>query len=246
MKAVGEALELGLRIRLDQLQLVADDARQRRRLASGLADQQPRDLIRLVQQALRHADIDHQHAGGELRQPAQRRQPCAVADRRRRAFGFLQVAQRLRCHQCLARRRHEAAQVGGAEARCVADFDRQRHRLDAEQSHRAAVDLDAALQRRRHWPAGAAEFHVQLLRKGRRVRRDQHRGACAARGRRGAVIGSAGLLVDGLHAAPQRGRRDQPDHERRELHLVTAPMAEQHREDPERAPHAIRPACKVR
>ena len=245
MEAVGEALQLGLRIRLDPLQLVADDARQWRGLALRLADQKPRDLVRLVQEPLRHADIDHEHVGHELRQHAQRRQFCAVADRRCRALLLLQIAQRLPRHQRLARRRDEAAQIGGAEARCIADIDRQRHRLDAEQPDRAPVDLDPALQHRRDRPAGAAELDEQLLRKGRGIRRDQHRRARAAEGRRGAVIGVAGLLVDRLHAAPQRGRRDQPDQERRELHLVAPPMAEQHGEDPQRAPHAIRPACRL-
>ena len=62
--------------------LVADDARQWRGLALRFADQKPRDLVRLVEQPLRHADIDDEHVGHELRQHAQRRQFCAAADRR--------------------------------------------------------------------------------------------------------------------------------------------------------------------
>ncbi|MFK4619473.1 hypothetical protein ABIF50_002750 [Bradyrhizobium diazoefficiens] len=225
---------------------VADDARQRRRLALRLADQQPRDLVRLVQELLRHADIDHQHVGHELRLHVQRRQCCAAADRRRRAFLLLQVGQRLLRHQRLAGRRDEARQVRGTKAWRVADIHRQRHRLDAEQPHRAPVDLDAALQHRRDRPARASEPDEQVLREGRRIGCDQHRRPHAAERRRGAVIGIAGLLVDRLHAAPQRGRGDQPDQKCRELHPVPPPMAQEDREDPQRAPHAIRPACKVR
>ena len=74
---------------------------------------------------------------------------------------------------------------------------------------------------------------------------DQHRRARAAEDRGGAVIGFARLLVQRLHAAPQRGRRDQPDQQGRKLHRMPPPMAEEHGEDPDRAAHVTRPACSV-
>ncbi|MEY9755456.1 hypothetical protein ABIE73_002851 [Bradyrhizobium yuanmingense] len=159
---------------------------------------------------------------------------------------MLQAPQRLPGHQRLAGRSNEAAEIRGTQAWRVADIDRQRDRLDAEQPYRMPVDLDASLQHRRHRPAGAAELYEQLLRESRRIGSDQHRGAHAAERRCSAVIGIAGLLIDGLHPAPQRGRRNQANQERRELHLVAPPMAEQHGENPERALHEMRPACNVR
>ena len=78
MKTVGEAFEIAFGIGCDQAQFVADDIFQRRGLALGLADQQPRKLIRHFQQILRDADIDHQHAGHQLRLHAKRRQ-CDAA-----------------------------------------------------------------------------------------------------------------------------------------------------------------------
>ena len=81
MKTVGEAFEIALRIRLDQPEFVAGDVFERRALAFGFADQQPGNLIRHFQQPLRDADIDHQHAGHQLRLHAQRRQRRAAARR---------------------------------------------------------------------------------------------------------------------------------------------------------------------
>ena len=81
VKAVGQALEIGRRVRLDQTQPVAGDALQRRARPLGLAEQQPRQLIRHVQDALRDADIDHEHVRHELRLHAQRRQHRAVVRR---------------------------------------------------------------------------------------------------------------------------------------------------------------------
>ena len=78
MKAVGEPFEIAFGVRRDQTQFVADDIFQRRMFAFGLADQQPRKLIRHVQQILRDADVDDQHAGHQLRLHAQRRQ-CRAA-----------------------------------------------------------------------------------------------------------------------------------------------------------------------
>ena len=134
-----------------------------------------------------------------------------------------------------------AVSIGGH----AADFARQRDGLDAEQAERAAADLDAAFEHRRYRPAGAAQIDEELLRKGRSVAADQHGGARAAESRGGAVVGGAGLLVERLHAAPQRGRRDQPDQQGRELHRMPPPMAQQHGERPERALHAITPACRL-
>ena len=67
MKAVGQAFEVALGIGGDQPQPVAGDGFKRRARAFGLAEQQARNLVRPVQELLRDADIDHQHARHHLR-----------------------------------------------------------------------------------------------------------------------------------------------------------------------------------
>ena len=107
------------------------------------------------------------------------------------------------------------------------------------------LDLDPAFEHRRDRPAGAAQIDEELLRKGRAVAADQHGGARAAESRGGAIVGGARLLVERLHAAPQRGRRDQSDQQGRKLHRMPPPMAQQHGQRPQRALHAITPACRL-
>ena len=60
----------------------------------------------------------------------------------------------------------------------------------------------------------------------------------------GAVVAAARLLVQRLHAAPQRGRGNQSDQQGRELHRMPPPMAQQNREDPDHPGHAISPALR--
>src|SRR6185437_11256288 len=85
----------------------------------------------------------------------------------------------------------------------------------------------------------------ERLRKGCAVARDQCRRANAAEHRRSAVISFACLLIEGLHAAPQRGGGNQADQQCGELHPVPAPVAQEHGEDPQRALHATSPLCSV-
>ena len=170
MKAVGEAFEVALRVRLDQTQFVAGDCFKRRAFAFGLADQQAGNLIRHVQEPLGDADIDHQHVGHQLRLHAQRRQYGAAVRRRCRAFRQIEVGEHFGRHQRLSRRRHEGLQVGPSDRRRIADFGRQGDRLDAQQPQRPPADLDAAFEHGRYRPAGAAQIDEQLLREGRAVR----------------------------------------------------------------------------
>ena len=79
METVGQALEIGLRVRLDQAELVADNAVEGGARTLRLAEQQTRQLVGLVQKLLRHPDIDHQHVGHELGLRMQRRQCRAAA-----------------------------------------------------------------------------------------------------------------------------------------------------------------------
>ena len=104
----------------------------------------------------------------------------------------------------------------------------------------------APFEHRRHRPAGAAQIDEQFLRKRRAVAADQHGGARAAKGgcRRGHRT-CARLLVQRLHAAPQRGRRNQPDQQCRQLHRMPPPMAQQHRERPGARFMRSAPACRL-
>ena len=133
MKTVGQPFEVALRLRFDQAEPVADDAFEPQLAGLGLADQQPGDLIRHIEQPLRHADIDHQHARHQLRLRAQRRQQGAVAGRRPRALLEVEIGQRFRRHQHLARRRDEGLQPGAADRRCVADLGGDGDGLDPQQ-----------------------------------------------------------------------------------------------------------------
>ena len=144
-----------------------------------------------------------------------------------------------------ARRRHEGLQIGFADRRRIADFRGQRHRLDAQQPERPSLDLDPAFEHRRDRPAGAAQVDEEFLRKACAAAADQHGGARAAKRGGGAIVGVARLLIERLHAAPQRGRRDQSDQQGRKLHRMPPPMAEQHGQHPQRALHAISPAWRL-
>jgi hypothetical protein len=211
MKTVGEPFEIALRIGRDKAQFVAGNTFQRLTFAFGFANQQARKLPRHFQQILRDADIDDQHAGHQLRLHAKRWQDHAAIGRRCRALGELEVGKRLRRHQHLSRRRHEGLQIGCFDCGRVADLTRQRDRLDAEQAERTPADLDAAFEHGRYRPAGAAQVDEELLRKGGAVLADQHGRSRPAEGGGGAIVGNAGLQVECLHAAPQRGCRDQSD-----------------------------------
>jgi hypothetical protein len=247
MKAVGQAFEIALRIRLDEAKLIAaqgtvQGAVQRIALPLGLADEQPRKLARSVQKPLCDADIDHQHVGHELRLHLQWRQRCATARRQRSALGTPEIGERLGRDQRLSGRRDEALQAGPSDGRRVADLGRQCHRLDAEQAIGSSADLHAAFQNRRYRPAGAAQLDEHILRECRAVPGHQHGGPRAAEHGGRAVVGVAGLQVQRLDAAPQRCRGNQPDQQGRKLHRMPPPMAGENRQDPARAFHVTSPA----
>ena len=245
MEAVGQARQVAFGIRRDIGQFAADDGFERwRRPLRRPADQQPRHAARPIERLLRPADIHHQKAGGEVRFALERRQRYAVADAQARAILPAEFLQRPGRDQRAARRHHEGGQVGLVGRRQHGGLRRQRHRIDADDAERAAVDLHAAFQQRRDRPSGAAQPDEQVLREGRVRGIDQHRGAGAAEHRRGAVVARACLLVQCLHAAPQRGRRDQADRQCRRLHRMPPPVAQQDGEYPQRAVHASRPACR--
>ncbi len=166
MKAVGQAFEIALGIGGDQTQPVADDRFERRARALGFADQQPRDLVRAIAAAV---------ARRRYRPPA-RPAPSAAAHAAAASVAPLLVS------GVAPSARPSSASVSGAtsvwpggvtkacrsalaDRRRVADFDRQRYRLDPQQPERAAADLNAAFEHRRHRPAGAAQIDKQLLRK---------------------------------------------------------------------------------
>ena len=245
MKAVGQAFEVAFGVGLHETELVTCDISERRAWAIGLADQETGNLPGPVQKLLRNADIDHQHVRHELRLCLQRRQRYAIADRGRGVFRQMEIGKRFRCNQCLSRGRHESLQILSSDRRCIAHFPRQRHWLDAEQSQRPSIDLNATLQNRRYRPAGAAQFDEDFLRECAAIAANQHLGPCAAEHRRRAVVGFARLQIERLHAAPERGRGDQADQQRRKLHRMPPPMAQENREHPDRALHAISPAWSV-
>ena len=132
MKAVREAFEIALGIRLDQAEFVAGNIFERRALAFGLADQKPGNLIRQFEQPLGNADIDHQHIGHKLRLDAQRRQQRAVACQRRDAFCQLEFGKRLRRHQHFSRRRHERLQPCLPDRRRISHFRGEGDGLDTQ------------------------------------------------------------------------------------------------------------------
>ena len=198
---------------------------QRRARAFVLANQEPRNLIRLVQKPLRDADIDHQHVGHEPRLCLQRRQDRAATCRWRGALRKPKIRERFGRDQRLSGRRDEGLQARSPDRRRVADLRRQRHRFDAEQAVGSPADLHAAFQNRRHRPAGPAQFDKQGLWERCAALLDQHGGPCAAEHGGCAVVRIAGLKVQRLHAAPERGRGNQPDQQCRKLHRMPPPMA---------------------
>ncbi len=164
----------------------------------------------------------------------------------RRAFGQVQIGQRLRRHQRLPRRCEEGCQPSASDG-------------SAHCRHRPASVTGSMPSRRKPCPSICTRPSI-TGETGQPARRsatnwscenvapsaaDQHRRTGAAEHRGGAVIGGAGLLVQRLHAAPQRGRGHQPDQQCRQLHRMPPPMAQQHREHPEQAAHASSPACSV-
>jgi hypothetical protein len=203
MKAVGQALEIAFAVRRDQAQPIAGDGFKSRAIGAGFfSDQQPRDPVRHLQQALRDADVDHQHAGDQLCLRSQRRQDHAVVELWRGVFWQVEIGESLRRDQGLSRRQQERLQGSSRHRRRGACFGRHRDRLDAQQPNRSSADLDAAFDNRRYAPAGATQIDEQLLRKCRAVAADQHGSAAAAECRGSAVVADTGLLVQSLHPAP--------------------------------------------
>jgi hypothetical protein len=244
VEAVGQPFQIGLGLGLHQLQPAACEALQRLPLARCLTDEEPGDLALFAEQPLRVADVDDEHAGRELLLRHQRRQQGVVAQPRRRALLQSEIRQRLRRDQGAMRRRQKRLKLAASDPRRVADLAGNAERLDPEQSDGMSIELHAAFDDRRHRPAGAAQLGEHALRQHLAVACDQHRRARAAEDRCRPVIGIARLLVQRLHTAPQRRRRDQSDQQRRELHRMPAPMTEQHGKNPQCAFHATRPACR--
>ena len=110
---------------------------------------------------------------------------------------------------------------------------RQRQRLDAD--HPQAVGADAAgrpraAARPSSRPAAAPAQSSRASRPPSGASTAARRLAAGHRGRTG--VAGARLGVQRLHAAPERGRRRQPDEQRRELDRVPPPVAEAARPAP--------------
>ena len=137
-------------------------------------------------------------------------------------------------------------QVGFADRRRIADFGRQRDRLDAEQPKRPPADLNAAFEDRRHRPAGTAQIDKELLREGRAVAPDQHRGSRAAESGGGAVVAGCGPAG----SAPARRSTARS---RKSARSATSPAASDAGANgssrtaryPDGAAHAISPALRL-
>ena len=215
------------------------------RLAFGLADQEPGNLIGHFEKPLGDADIDHHDAGNKLRGHAKRRQRGVAACQRRGTFRQAKFGKRLGRYQRFSRRRDEGLQACSPDRRRIADFRRQRDGLDTEQAKRPSADLDAAFENGGYRPAGAAQVDEELLVEGGAVAADQSRRSGAAESGGRAVVTVSSLLVQRLHAAPQRGRGNQADQQCGELHRMPPPMAQQDLENPQDAVHAISPALRL-
>jgi len=108
-----------------------------------------------------------------------------------------------------------------------------------------STNASAAFEERRHYPAGAAQFDEKLLGERHAVASNQSCRSGAAKHGRRAIVTRTRLLVQRLHAAPERRCRDQADQQRGELHRMPPPMAQEHCENPQAAPHVISPALRL-
>ena len=184
METVGEAFQLRLRIRLDPLQLLADDACERRAACpspcrSGAATPDP---------ACSGAAAPRRYPrrsspGNQPRQHAQRRQFGATADRWRGAFllpanrsAFLAPPASGRAEQQSCRRSEAPRRGALPTSACIVTGSTPSSRTERP------LIWTPSLQHRRHRPARAAELYEQLLRE-RRARQARPAWRCARRQR---------------------------------------------------------------
>ena len=180
-----------------------------------------RDAAGRVEQALGDADVDDEGVGRE----------GVVGLERRQVGGAGEAEGGLGRGDGEVRGEDEGAEAVGAGAEAVGVAGGQGERLDADDAEAAAVAGEVAFEDGRDLPAGAAEGepvgerHPPAAR-----RRDRRRGVAADDGG-GAGVAGAGLGVQGLHAAPERGRDGEAGDEGEERDRVAPPVAEEGGED---------------
>ena len=182
MKARREPLEIGLGAGLDEAQVFARDlaAAVHVRSRPPRIEQETRDTIRRLQDLLREADVHHQQIRRKTERDMQRRQRAAVFGRKRVALARRKLPRRFRTDQRLAARRKKILQRRSPTAGAG---PAPRGKLIGSTPMRRTLrpaDTYAALDHRRHQPAGAAQIGEQRLRHARRLRRHQHRRVGAA------------------------------------------------------------------
>ena len=178
MKAVGEAFEVALGVGLRP-----DAAGRRRRFRAARAGPWPcrsagaKSGPGLFRSCCAMPISTTSTPGTSCGCTLQRRQRCAVARSRRRAFRRdARSASVSGATSVCPGRRDEGLQAGSSDRRRIADFGRQRDRLDAEQPERSSADLNAAFEHRRYRPAGAAQSRQRAAcGKVAPLRADQHR-----------------------------------------------------------------------
>ena len=158
VKTARQSFEIGVLVRLDQPQRVADDAGER--LSAFRLQHQPRQALRAIQQPLRDADVDDQRSRRRGVQRARRRQ-------RKPPLGLRPLAQlreRFRRRETQPRGfkkiRDPLPLAKTGEPRAT----RQRQGLDADELQGLVADADRSLQHRRNLPTGEAQLDVEVLR----------------------------------------------------------------------------------
>ena len=158
MKTARQSFEIGVLVRLDQPQRVADNARER--LRAFRLQHQPRQALRAIQQPLRDADVDDQRSRRRGAQRAQRRQRKPPLGLRPLAY----LGERLRRRETEPRgfkKIHDPLPLAKTgESRAA----RQSQGLDADDSQGLVANADRSLQHRRNLPAGEAQLDIEVLR----------------------------------------------------------------------------------
>ena len=166
VKTARQSFEIGVLVRLDQPQRVADDAGERPRAFR--LQHQPRQPLRAIQQPLRDADVDDQRPGRRGVQRAQRRQRKPPLGLRALAYFGERFRRRETQPRGFKKIRDPLPLAKTGEPRAA----RQSQGLDADHAQGFLADADRSLQHRRDLPAGEAQLDIEVLREKAATGRD--------------------------------------------------------------------------
>jgi hypothetical protein len=181
-------------------------------------EEQPRDPSLGIEQPLGQADVDEQRVGRQ-----------ALARHHLRQVGrATPAARRVRCREDAVGWHDELDETAVALAdRHRLGLRRQGHGVDADDPDGRAAHAGRSFQHRRGDPPRAPQRDVVGAREAPPIGPDHGGERIPGDHRSGAGVACTRLAVQRLDPRPERGRKREPDGERRELHRVPPPVRQQ-------------------